>query len=109
VYLVDIIIYSTSREDHNHHVDEVLTTLGKAGLSLKLKKCHFFKDAVDYLGHVIRPGRLEVADRNTDALKEAKLPKTQTELKSFLGLCNVYRHFVARFSAIAAPLTALLR
>jgi Reverse transcriptase (RNA-dependent DNA polymerase) len=37
VYLDDIIIYSTSREDHYHHVDEVLTTLGKAGLSLKLK------------------------------------------------------------------------
>jgi hypothetical protein len=37
VYLDDIIMYSTSREDHYHHVDEVLTTLGKAGLSLKLK------------------------------------------------------------------------
>jgi Reverse transcriptase (RNA-dependent DNA polymerase) len=58
VYLDDIIIYYTSMEDHYHHVDEVLTTLGKAGLSLTLKKCHFFKDAVDYLRHVIRPGLL---------------------------------------------------
>jgi Reverse transcriptase (RNA-dependent DNA polymerase) len=89
VYLDDIIIYSTSREDHSHHVDEVLTTLGRAGLSLKLKKCHFFKDAVDYLGHVIRPGRLEVAEKNTASLKEAKLPRTRTELKSFLGICIV--------------------
>jgi hypothetical protein len=90
VYLDDIIIYSNSREDHYHHVDEVLMTLGKAGLSLKLKKCHFFKDTVGYLGHVIRPGRLEVAEKNTAALKEAKFPKTQTELKSFLRLFNVY-------------------
>jgi hypothetical protein len=55
-------------------VDEVLTTLGKAGLSLKLKKCLFFKDAVDYLGHFIPPGRQEVAEKNTAALKEAKFP-----------------------------------
>jgi Reverse transcriptase (RNA-dependent DNA polymerase) len=41
VYLDDIIIYSTSREDHLHHVDEVLTTLGRAGLSLKLKDITF--------------------------------------------------------------------
>jgi Reverse transcriptase (RNA-dependent DNA polymerase) len=41
VYLDDIIIYYTSREDHSHHVDEVLTTLGWAGLSLKLKSVTF--------------------------------------------------------------------
>ena len=38
VYLYDIIIYSTSREDHFRHVDEVLTTIRDAGLSLKFKK-----------------------------------------------------------------------
>jgi hypothetical protein len=66
-------------------------------------------DAVDYLGHVIRPGRLEVAEKNTAALKETMFRKTQTELKSFLGLCNVYRRFDAPFAAISALLTALLR
>jgi Reverse transcriptase (RNA-dependent DNA polymerase) len=86
LYLDDIIIHSTSREDHYHHVDEVLSTFGKAGISMKLEKCHFFKDAGDYLGHVIRPGRLGVAENNTAALKEATFPKAQTELKLFLAL-----------------------
>jgi hypothetical protein len=36
-------------------------------------------------------------------------PTTQSELRSFLGLCNVYRHFVAGFAKIAAPLNILLR
>jgi Reverse transcriptase (RNA-dependent DNA polymerase) len=84
VYLDDVIIYSPDRETHLRHVDEALTLLREAGLSLKLAKCHIFKDTVDYLGHVIRPGRLGIAEKNTDALKGATLPRTQTELRSFL-------------------------
>jgi hypothetical protein len=40
--------------------------------------------------------------------KTAPLPRTQTELRSFLGPCNVYRIFFSKFSAIAAPLNAFL-
>jgi hypothetical protein len=89
-------------------VAEALTLLGNAGLSLKLKKCHFFAETVDYLRHAFRPGRLGVAEKNTTALKMAPLPRTQTELRSFLGLCNVYRRFVPNFSAIEAPLNTFL-
>jgi hypothetical protein len=109
VYLDDIIIFSQTFAEHLHHLDEVLKRLYRAGLSLKLKKCHFVKDNISYLGHVIRPGKLAVAEKNTAALKDAQPPTTQTELRSFLGLCNVYRRFVPSFASIASPLNALLR
>jgi hypothetical protein len=108
VYLDDVIVFSPSRKDHLPHVAEALTLLGDAGLSLKLKKCHFFSETVDYIGHVIRPGRSGVAEKNTLALRTAPYPRTQTDLRSFLGLCNVYRRFVQRLSTFAAPLNALL-
>ena len=60
---------------HLKHVNEALHLLGKAGLSLKLIKCHFFKEAVNYLGHVIRPGKLAVAEKNTAALRNALYPR----------------------------------
>ena len=109
VYLDDIIVFSKTPSEHMAHLDTVLHRLYRAGLTLNLKKCHFFKETVDYLGHVIRPGHLSVAEKNTAALKVAKHPTTQTELRSFLGLCNVYRRFVKGFSKIAAPLNLLLR
>ena len=108
VYLDDVIIFSPDRKSHLKHVDDALYLLRKAGLSLKLRKCRFFSEMVDYLGHVIRPGRLGVAEKNTEALRDAAPPRTQTELRSFLGLCNVYRRFVPKFSSIAAPLNAYL-
>jgi Reverse transcriptase (RNA-dependent DNA polymerase) len=107
VYLNDAIIFSSSRDMHLKHGNEALNLLGKAGLSLKLVKFHFLKEAVDYLGHVIRPGKLAVAEENTAAMRNAPVPKTQPELRSFFGLCNVHRRLVPRFAAVAAPLISL--
>jgi RNase H-like domain found in reverse transcriptase len=109
VYLDAIIIYSKTMDAHVGHLDEVLTLLGTAGLSLKLSKCLFFKDTVAYLGHVIRPGKLAVAVKNMDSLRSALPPTTQTELRSFLGLCNVYLRFIVGFEKVAGPLNHLLK
>ncbi len=51
---------------------------------------------------------MSLAEENTLALKEAKHPTTQTDLRSFLRLCNVQRRFFPKFAQIAAPLKAML-
>jgi RNase H-like domain found in reverse transcriptase/Reverse transcriptase (RNA-dependent DNA polymerase) len=109
VYLDDIIVFSPSFEAQMRHLDVVMERLYRAGLSLKLEKCHFCKNTVSYLGHVIRPGKLAVAEKNTLSLRTVQPPSTQSELRSFLGLCNLYRRFVPWFAKIASPLNALLR
>ena len=62
---------------------------------------------MEYLGHVIRPGRVHVLEKNLRALRGLRYPETQTQMKSFLGMCGVFRRFVADFAKIAEPLTAL--
>jgi hypothetical protein len=53
VFLDDILIYSTSLEDHVQHLEQVLDTLRKHQLYLKESKCTFAKDSLEYLGHII--------------------------------------------------------
>jgi len=56
------------------HVDYILNILMKAGVSLKFRKSEFFKLSVDYLGHTIRPGKLEVTQSGTAALNTQNIP-----------------------------------
>ena len=109
VYLDDIVVFSKTGEEHIDHVRSVLSLLADAGVTLKLKKCFFFTDKIDYLGHVIRPGKLQIAEHTTDAIRQLQAPTNLTELRSFLGLCNVFRRFVPNFARIAAPLNRKLR
>ena len=103
VYIDDIIIFSKTVDEHITHVDEVLSALRSSGVTLKIKKCRFFSDSVEYLGHIIRPGRLEVDNANTRSLRDAKPPTSKTEIRSFLGLCNVYRRFIPNFAKEGSP------
>jgi len=107
VYLEDLIIFSADAESHLSHMDTVLTLLGKHGVTLKAQKCHRFSNEVEYLGHVVRPGRLTVNEKSLRAIKKAVFPKTQTQLRSFLGMCNVYRGFIVDFAKTAKPLNDL--
>ena len=86
-----------------------MTCLREAGITLKISKCTFFSDKIEYLGHIIKPGRLEVDQANTKSLRDARPPKTKSQLRSFLGLVNVYRRFIENFSKVAGPLNKLLK
>jgi len=107
VYLDDLNIFSADAEAHMPHLDTVLTLLGKHGATLKAQKCHLFSNEVEYLGHVVRPGRLSVNEKNLKSIKKAVFPKTQTQLRSFLGICNVCRRFTVDFAKTAKPLNDL--
>jgi len=85
----------------------VLTLLGKHGVTLNAQKCHLFSCRVESLGHVVRPGCLSVNEKNLKAIKKAIFPKTRSQIRSFLGMCNVYRRFTVDFAKTAKPLKDL--
>lgn len=108
VYLDDILIYSTSLQDHFIHLAKVLERLKLHGLTCQLKKCHFAAKKVEYLGHVLTPKGLERQPEKNRAIEEAERPRTKRQVRQFLGLCGWYSSFMPHFEEKATPLTDLL-
>ena len=56
VYLEDLIVIGRTFDEHLERLREVLLRLRDAGLTLQLKKCHWAKTSVRFLGHVVSDG-----------------------------------------------------
>lgn len=63
---------------------------------MKLKTFFFFSKTIDHLRHVIVFGKLKVAQKTTGAIESLQYPTTVSEIRSFLGLWNVFRRFVPK-------------
>ena len=70
VYLNNILIYSQSRNQHQHHVRAVLEHLHKYWLYAKLSKCSFGIDTVNFLGFIISLRSLEMERSRIQAVLE---------------------------------------
>ena len=60
-YMDDVVIFSSTWEDHVSHID-VLKTLGEAGLTVNPLKCKWGGVAVEILGHYIGKGLMSVPE-----------------------------------------------
>lgn len=57
------------------------------------EECESFSSQIDYLGHVVPSGLLEVSIRTIDIISRLEYPATVKVLLSSLGLCNVFHRF----------------
>ena len=108
-YLDDIIVFSSTWEEHLTRLRQVFEQLRHANLKLGAQKCTFTAKEVSYLGHRVMEEGLLPDSALLVAIWEIPPPKTTNEVHSFLGLAGYYRRYVKNFAAIAGPLHALTR
>ena len=64
---------------------------------------------MSFLGYVVTPQGIEVDQAKVEAIQGWHVPKTITQVRSFLGLAGFNRRFMKNFSTIAAPLNELTK
>ena len=103
IYLDDVIIFSSTFEQHLECLASVFDRLRAAGLKLKAKKCHFAQEHVTYLGHVITTKGIEPDKSKLTAVSTYPTPQSTKEVKQFMGISNYYRCFIPGYAQIAEP------
>ncbi|XP_042299927.1 uncharacterized protein LOC121917880, partial [Sceloporus undulatus] len=109
VYLDDILIYSQDLNSHVQLVRKVLKRLLDHKLYVKLSKCHFHTDALDFLGYRVSTQGLHMDPHKVQDVLNWPEPKTRKQVQRFLGFANFYRQFIPDFAQVALPITNLLK
>ena len=76
---------------------------------MRPEKCHFAKQQVAYLGHIISNEGICPDPTKVSTISNFAPPTDAKQLKQFLGLSNYYRKYIQGYADIAEPLYKLLR
>ncbi|HYN44598.1 MAG TPA: reverse transcriptase domain-containing protein [Candidatus Limnocylindrales bacterium] len=109
VYVDDIIIFSDDFDSHILDLDRVFKLLGDYHWRIKLSKCQFACESINYLGHRISHGSIQPLERNIDKINNMKIPTNPDELISFLGTAAYYKKFICGYDYLIKPLRDLTK
>ncbi|MBW0477296.1 hypothetical protein O181_017011 [Austropuccinia psidii MF-1] len=109
VYLDDIMVFSSSEEEHVKHVASVLQRLRENNSFAKASKCVFHASSVEYLGYVISSDGLKIDSSKFQQILNWPQPKNIKALQSSLSFANFYHRFIKNYSKKITALTYLLK
>lgn len=107
-HMDDILVWGSTREEHDMRLHAVLDRAEKAGVTLNMSKCEFGRRAVKFLGFIVSSEGMSPDPDKTSAVQKMKEPSTVSELRSFLGMVNQLGKFTPNLSEKDKPLRDLL-
>ena len=76
-------------------------------LYAKLSKCDFYRDRIQYFGHIMSEEGISMDPKKIEAIMNWPTPRNVTDVISFMGLVGYYRRFIEGFSKVAHAITSL--
>ncbi|KAG8482790.1 hypothetical protein CXB51_024036 [Gossypium anomalum] len=109
VYVDDMIAKSRGEEEHVVNLKKLFERLRKFQLKLNPAKCTFGATSGKLLGFIVSEKGIEVDPDKIKAIQELPPPRTQKEVRGFLGRLNYIARFIAQLTNQCDPIFRLLR
>ncbi|RVW67504.1 Retrovirus-related Pol polyprotein from transposon 17.6 [Vitis vinifera] len=103
VYVDDMIVKSQGRADHLEALERFFERIQEFRLRLNPKKCTFGVTSGKLLGHMVSERGIEVDPDKIKAILDMPAPKTEKEIRGFLGRLQYISRFIARLTDILPP------
>ena len=108
-YIDDILIHSTSEEEHREYLHIVFEHLQQAWLTLRGMKCCIGLSEVPNLGHIFSSTGMATDPKKVKCVQERPRPADAQTLRQFLGLASYYRRYIHQFANVTSPLNDLTK
>ena len=112
-HIDDMSLGTNTQEDHDLLLQEFFTVCQENLLRIKLSKCEFMREKMEYLGIDVGYGWWKPAASKMQPLQDMHVredPKWGLhDVRSFIGALNFYRRHIHIFTYSSAPLTDLTK
>ena len=109
----DVTVGTNTQEDHILLLQEVFAVCLENHLCIKLKKCDFMREKMEYLGFYVSYCWWKPAASKMQPLQDMQIcddpKKGLHDVRRFIGACNIYRRHINNFTYSSASLTGLIK
>lgn len=93
-YIDDILVASTTQEEHRDHLKQLFSRLQKYGVVINPGKCIFGAKKIHFLGYQVSAEDTQPLSDKIEAIKAFPKPVNAEQLWQFFGTINFYRRFI---------------
>ena len=84
IYLVDILVSSSTQTEHREHLSQVFKVLSLSSMLVKRQKCVFGAAEIDFVGHHVNTSGIKSLAESVSTVHEFPVPNTKKSLQIIL-------------------------
>ena len=109
VLMDDVLVFGSTREEHDTRLTAVVKRLEKVGATLNRAKCEIFRPTIKFLGHILDKQGIRPDPEKISAILKMEAPKSVSDVRRFMGLVNQLGKFSPKIAEYSQAIRELLR